>query len=109
MVKRIKERIKEWIINKLIEWLEIESICEAIDEVDKDVGTAHNEFHDLEDSMEAMNRLLEEKIVKVQEEMKSRTDVLRLDIAILRDGGTAVTPAKIIDEWFNGEEVESDG
>lgn len=109
MVKRIKEKIKEWIINKLVKWLDIEAICEAIDEVDKDVGTAHNEYHDLEDTMERKNELLEEKIKKLQEEMKDRTEALKLDIAILRDGGTAVTPAKIIDEWFNGEEVESDG
>lgn len=108
MVK-IKEKIKEWIINKLIEWLEIKEICKAIDEIDKDVGTAHNEFHDLEDSTEKMNELLEEKILKLQEEMKNRTDALRLDVAILRDGGTAVTPAKIIDEWFNGEEAKNDG
>lgn len=109
MVRRIKEKIKEWIIDKLVKWLEIENICEAISEVDKDVGTAHNEFHDLEDSMEKMNELLEARIEKLEKELEKRTDALETEIGLLRDGGVAVTPAKIVDEWFNGEEVESNG
>lgn len=99
------KRIKMWIINKLEEWLELDEMAAKIVEVEDDVSTTHNEFHDLEDTADRRNEMLESEISEIKNKIKD----LEMEIAILKDTGGSITPAQIIDEWFNGKEVKVDG
>ena len=95
MVKWIKAKIGEWladIIDNLITCKRIINI-NKLDNIATDALINFNECNDKCDTM-----------VKDVEELKKQIEQLKLEVSILRDGGVAVSPAQIVDEWLNGKE-----
>lgn len=94
MVKKIEKWLKEWLaetIDKLIIGKEILGI-EKLDNIATDALLNFNECNDKCDTT-----------CKDVEELKKQIEQLKLEISTLRDGGVAVSPAQIVDEWLNGK------
>lgn len=100
MVKKIKSKIESkieellaYIIDDLITGKRIINI-NKLDNIATDALINFNECNDKCDTM-----------CKEVEELKEKIAELKLEIEVLRDNGTTVSPAQIVDEWLNGKEV----
>ena len=80
-------------------WLGIKVLDKKVDELQGDVDAAHNEYHDLEDTLEKHIENLQNEINRLKEETK---ELKELNEEIVNNR------AKMIDEWLNGEEVNNE-
>ena len=99
MVEKIKNKIKEWLAEVIDELITTKKIIgiEKLDNIATDALINFNECNDKCDTT-----------CKDVEELKEQIEQLKLEIDILRDGGVAVSPAQIVDEWLNGKEVATE-
>ena len=89
------KKIKTWLAKAIDELIVAKRILgiEKLDNIATDALINFNECNDKCDTM-----------VKTVEELKEQIAQLKLEVSILRDGGVAVSPAQIVDEWLNGKE-----
>ena len=89
------KKIKTWLAKTIDELIVAKRILgiEKLDNIATDALINFNECNDKCDTM-----------VKTVEELKEQIAQLKLEVSILRDGGVAVSPAQIVDEWLNGKE-----
>lgn len=89
------KKIKTWLANAIDELIVAKRILgiEKLDNIATDALINFNECNDKCDTM-----------VKDVEELKEQIQNLKTELEILRDGGVAVSPAQIVDEWLNGKE-----
>ena len=90
------KKIKTWLAKAIDELIVAKRILgiEKLDNIATDALINFNECNDKCDTM-----------VKDVEELNDKIAQLKLEVSLLRDGGVAVSPAQIVDEWLNGKEA----
>ena len=89
------DKIKIWLAEVIDELITAKRI-KGIEKLDNIATDALINFNECNDKCDAT--------CKEVEELKEQIAQLKLEIDILRDGGIAVSPAQIVDEWLNGKE-----